>query len=69
MRGKPLSEDARRIVVLMAISHHIPVKDISAWTGIPLRSIQRIVSLYQSTRQDHGDSGGRDTRAEEVAGV
>ncbi len=46
MRGKPLSEDARRIVLLMAISHHIPVKDISAWTGIPLRSIQRIVSLY-----------------------
>lgn len=49
MKGKPLSEDARRILLYMAISHQLSAQDVADWTGIPLRTVQRVVSQYRMT--------------------
>ncbi len=47
--GVALSEDARGIVIFMHDSRSLNAKSISYFTGIPLRTVQHILSTWKAT--------------------
>ncbi len=53
MQGKPLSDDARRIILLMAhISHQLSAEDISTWTGEQFSALSQHIELGHDTSAD-----------------
>ncbi len=47
--GVALSEDLRGVLIYMHTLHILDAKAISHWTGIPVRTIYRVLSTWKST--------------------
>lgn len=47
--GVALSEDLRGVIIHMTVSRGLSLKSISYFTGIPLRTIQRVLTAWKRT--------------------
>ena len=47
--GSPLSDDLRGVLVFMHISRSLDAKTISEWTGVPKRTVFRVLSNWRKT--------------------
>ncbi|KLO09048.1 Homeodomain-like protein, partial [Schizopora paradoxa] len=47
--GSPLSDDLRGVLVFMHVSRSLDAKTISQWTGVPKRTVFRVLSNWRKT--------------------
>lgn len=57
-RGKKITDDVQWIVIRMATT--MPKEDVSQFTGVSIRTVERILSLYAKT----GGINAKDLRSE-----
>lgn len=57
--GAAYSNDLRRTLIYMHIQHSLDAKSISHYTGVPSRSVYRILADWRRTGQDKLEPTGR----------
>lgn len=54
-KGKAISDDLRGVVIRMVAELRVPLAKVCEYTGVPRRSVERILTTYKRTGQSARD--------------